>query len=639
MVFHPSTEDNVRFESREHGKSVLAGLQHLRQMQQLFDVTLVAESKEFHAHRVVLASCSDYFRAMFTDGLKECTQSVINLNGLTASSISHLIDFAYNSSINIDSENVLDVLSGATHVQILPVITACENYLKDHLTLDNCVSTARVAELFCLTHLTHHVHNFVCRNWSTFSLCEEFHHLSASFLVSVLSSGYPVNCKEVDLLGSLLNWFSYMSVERSAHMASLLRCVLFENIDHEEFDCVANSKEWFEFVETCPKLLDLFPLITRLLRKDLDDSMSSGDEDQDTIVKVTNYSANLSSPVSVTRIQVRLSPPKVTKKCRVPGLVNTRGFHSTILVAGGFRKESGMTNNVLYLDNSSGTLKHLTKIPHLDQINFGMAVLHNELYVIGGCFNDHMQEIAHPFGFRYSPITDEWISIAPMAQERCRFLLCATDDRIYAIGGDPYASDVGPEDIAPCEVYNPTTNRWRPIRSLPGNRSQLAGTGMGRSLFISGGIQENEEKVFQDFYQYDPRADTWCQRADLLTPRTDHYMFTWEGRVYAVGGWHLDPLTHRRVMATTIDSYDPDTDSWQIEGTLNRLRTYGTYTMDNGCIYAIGGWSDGDHSQKCRTIDSFDLRFKAWVEGHDQSVALWEHGSCSLYLPKYVPQR
>ncbi|RUS89648.1 hypothetical protein EGW08_002569 [Elysia chlorotica] len=269
---------------------------------------------------------------MFTDGLKECTQSVINLNGLTASSISHLIDFAYNSSINIDSENVLDVLSGATHVQILPVITACENYLKDHLSLDNCVSTAGVAELFCLTHLTHHVHNFVCRNWSTFSMCEEFHHLSASFLVSVLSSGYPVNCKEVDLFASLLSWFSFITVERSVHMASLLRCILFENIDYEEFDSIANSKEWFQLVESCPKLLDLFPSVSRLLRKDLDESMSSGDEDQDTIVKVTNYNANLSSPISVTRIQVRLSPPKPAKKCRVPGLVNTRGFHSTILV-------------------------------------------------------------------------------------------------------------------------------------------------------------------------------------------------------------------------------------------------------------------------------------------------------------------
>ncbi|GFN86008.1 kelch-like protein 13 [Plakobranchus ocellatus] len=637
MALHTNADDNMRFESREHGKSVLAGLQHLRQMRQLFDVTLVAESKEFHAHRVVLASCSDYFRAMFTDGLKECSQSVINLNGLTASSISHLIDFAYNSSINIDSDNVVDVLSGATHVQILPVITACENYLKDHLSMDSCVSTAGVAELFCLSHLTHHVHNFICRNWSTFSMSEDFHHLSAPFLVSVLSSGYPVNCKEVELLESLLSWFSYMPLERNSHMSNLLKCIMFENIDREEFESVMNSKEWFELTVNCPKLLDFLPIITKLFYKEGD--FSSGDDGRDTIVKVTNYNSNYNSPVSVTRIQVRHSPPKMAKKRRVPGLINNRGFHSTILVAGGFRKESGMTNNVLYLDSSSGTLRHLTKIPHLDQINFGMSVLYNQLYIVGGCFNDHMQEISHPFGFRYSPDMDEWTSIAPMAQERCRFLLCSTDDRIYAVGGDPYTSDVGPEDAAPCEVYNPTTNRWRPIRSLPGNRSQLAGTSLGKSLFISGGIQENEEKVFQDLHQYDPRSDTWCRRSDLLSPRTDHCMFTWEGRVYVVGGWHLDPVTHRRVMATTIDSYDPDTDSWRVEGTLNRLRTYGTYTVDKGCIYAIGGWTDGDHSQKCRTIDTFDLRFKAWVEGQDQSVALWEHGSCSLYLPKFVPQR
>lgn len=62
LALHTGIEDNVRFESTDHGKSVLAGLQHLREMQQLFDVILVAESREFPAHRVVLASCSDYFR-------------------------------------------------------------------------------------------------------------------------------------------------------------------------------------------------------------------------------------------------------------------------------------------------------------------------------------------------------------------------------------------------------------------------------------------------------------------------------------------------------------------------------------------------------------------------------------------------
>ena len=54
--------DKFLFESTDHGKSVLEGLQQLRQMQQLFDVILVAEKREFPAHKVVLASCSDYFR-------------------------------------------------------------------------------------------------------------------------------------------------------------------------------------------------------------------------------------------------------------------------------------------------------------------------------------------------------------------------------------------------------------------------------------------------------------------------------------------------------------------------------------------------------------------------------------------------
>ncbi|CAL1530678.1 unnamed protein product [Lymnaea stagnalis] len=632
LALHVGLEDNVRFESTDHGKSVLAGLQHLREMQQLFDVILVADSREFPAHRVVLASCSDYFRAMFTDGLRECTESRVSLNGLTASSIAHLIDFAYNSTINIDSDNVLDVLSGATHVQILPVISACENYLKDHLTIENCVNTAKVAELFSLRHLQQHVMNFVCRNWATFSMCGDFHHLMPQFLVSVLSSGYPVNCKEIDVFLSVLSWFSYFPTERTNYIVDVLQCIMLENISASEFESILCSKEWIELTDGCPKLFEHFPALANLCN-DNTPSLSV----EDTIISVTNYSPNIRSNLSVTRIELRQPLCKPFKRHKIPGLINSRGFHSTIIVAGGFRKESGMTNNVLYLDSCSTSLRHLTKIPHLDQINFGMAVFQNQLYIVGGCFNDHMQEIAHPFGFQYTPTTDEWISIAPMHQERCRFLLCATEDRIYAIGGDPFASDVGPEDVAPCEVYNPKTNKWRYISSLPGNRSQLAGTSLGKHVLVSGGIQENEEKVFQDFYQYDPRTDRWSRKADLLTARADHSMFVWEEKVYVIGGWHLDSQTNQRIMATSIDSYDFSTDSWEVIGSLNRVRTYGTYTLDKDSIYAIGGWCGGDHSQKCRTIDTFNLPFQTWAQGREQNIALWEHGSCSLYLPKFVP--
>ena len=57
-----SSDDQVSFQATDHGDSVLAGLKHLREKQQLFDVTFLVEGQEFRAHRVVLASCSDYFR-------------------------------------------------------------------------------------------------------------------------------------------------------------------------------------------------------------------------------------------------------------------------------------------------------------------------------------------------------------------------------------------------------------------------------------------------------------------------------------------------------------------------------------------------------------------------------------------------
>lgn len=526
------------------------------------------------------------------------------------------------------TDNVFDVLSGATHVQILPVINACENYLIRHLTLDNCISAANVAELYSLKNLQQHVLNFMCQNYTSFSVDGDFYELTPQFLTMLLSCGYPVNCKEIDVFISVLKWFSYSPAGRVSHMTSILRCIIFDNISWTEFSSAINSKEWLELSDTCPMLLDSIPTLSKLFRCKL--------LEEDTIINVTNYSPAIKSPVSVTRIEVRHQSFIPSRMCKVPGLINSRGFHSAIIVAGGFSKESGMTNNVLYLDSCTGSLKHLTKIPHIDQINFGVAVYQNQLFVVGGCFNDHMQEIAHPFGFCYTPASDKWISIAPMLQERCRFLLCATDDRIYAIGGDPCASDMSPEDVAPCEVYNLKLNKWKSVSPLPGNRSQLAGTSLGRCVLVSGGILECEEKVFQDFYQYDPRTDIWERRADMLTPRTDHSMFVWEEQVYVIGGWHLDPVTKRRIMATTIDCYSFATNSWEEVGLLNTVRTYGTYTLNRDSIYAIGGWCDGDLAQKCYTIDTFNLRFRTWVQGHEQKTALWEHCSCSLYLPKIV---
>lgn len=62
-----------------HFKNILAGLNDLRKKEELLDITLIVQNEVFHAHKAVLAACSDYFRAMFTDNMLESRQTEIVL--------------------------------------------------------------------------------------------------------------------------------------------------------------------------------------------------------------------------------------------------------------------------------------------------------------------------------------------------------------------------------------------------------------------------------------------------------------------------------------------------------------------------------------------------------------------------------
>ena len=58
----PGGLQTYHFELPSHLGTLLSGLDSLRNKSLLFDVTLIVEGQRFGAHRVVLASCSDYFR-------------------------------------------------------------------------------------------------------------------------------------------------------------------------------------------------------------------------------------------------------------------------------------------------------------------------------------------------------------------------------------------------------------------------------------------------------------------------------------------------------------------------------------------------------------------------------------------------
>lgn len=61
---------------------------------------------------------------------QESRESEIRLNGVTAAGIRLLLDYAYTSRLALTLDNIQDILSAASHVQVVAVVEACSNYLQ-----------------------------------------------------------------------------------------------------------------------------------------------------------------------------------------------------------------------------------------------------------------------------------------------------------------------------------------------------------------------------------------------------------------------------------------------------------------------------------------------------------------------------
>lgn len=71
-------------------------LNSLRQANKFCDgVIRTQDGGEFPIHRAILAACSPYFRALFTNVICDTENSVVTIPDVTADIMSLVIDFAY----------------------------------------------------------------------------------------------------------------------------------------------------------------------------------------------------------------------------------------------------------------------------------------------------------------------------------------------------------------------------------------------------------------------------------------------------------------------------------------------------------------------------------------------------------------
>lgn len=112
-----------------------------------------------------MASCSDYFRSMFTNGMKECQQSEIELKGVSALGLEKVIDIIYTSNTFFDSNEALfDCIAAANHMQCLLAVDLCEKNLINRVNHNNFNYFIQMAKLYRLNKALKQIDSFITNN-------------------------------------------------------------------------------------------------------------------------------------------------------------------------------------------------------------------------------------------------------------------------------------------------------------------------------------------------------------------------------------------------------------------------------------------------------------------------------------------
>ncbi|XP_028743126.1 kelch-like protein 13 isoform X6 [Peromyscus leucopus] len=566
------------FTSNTHSSVVLQGFDQLRHEGLLCDVTLMPGDTDdaYPVHRVMMASASDYFKAMFTGGMKEQELMCIKLHGVSRVGLRKIIDFIYTSKLSLNMDNLQDTLEAASFLQILPVLDFCKVFLISGVNLDNCVEVGRIANTYHLTEVDKYVNTFVLRNFSALITTGEFLKLPFERLAFVLSSNSLKRCTELELFKATCRWLR-LEEPRMDFAAKLMKNIRFPLMTPQELINFVQTVDFMRTDNTCVNLL----------------------------LEASNY-----------QMMPFMQPVMQSDRTAI------RSDTTHLVTLGGvLRQQLVVSKELRMYDEKTHEWKSLAPM-EAPRYQHGIAVIGNFLYVVGGQSNyDTKGKTAVDTVFRFDPRYNKWIQVAPLNEKRTFFHLSALKGYLYAVGGRNAAGE-----LPTVECYNPRTNEWTYVAKMNEPHYGHAGTVYGGVMYISGGITHD---TFQkELMCFDPDTDKWTQKAPMTTVRGLHCMCTVGDRLYVIGGNHFRGTSDYDDVLSC-EYYSPIHDQWTpIASMLRGQSDVGVAVFENK-IFVVGGYS---WNNRCMVeiVQKYDPEKDEWHKVFDLPESLGGIRACTL---------
>jgi N-acetylneuraminic acid mutarotase len=178
-------------------------------------------------------------------------------------------------------------------------------------------------------------------------------------------------------------------------------------------------------------------------------------------------------------------------------------------------------NNAWEYDPATDAWKALAPMPTKRGSPVAAAV-GDKIYVIGGAVAGPKETAVHPqrphrsVGTveEYDPASNTWRERSAMPTPRNHATAGVVGGKIYVIGGRVGAAFIsaGSSNIDVVEQYDPATDSWGPSRAkMPSARSAMASGVYGGRIYVTGGEGQDSQRMytFRALEAYDPASNTW----------------------------------------------------------------------------------------------------------------------------------
>ncbi len=218
----------------------------------LCDITLVVDTKEIRAHKVVLAACSQYFEQMFIGEFAEPENEPIIIDEVEEDALMELIDFSYTSRIKLTDHNIYSLFEAADLLQFAGIKGACFKFFKQQINKSNCIRTWLFAEGHNCTELIEAAVKYIECNFLDIVRGREFLNIEQVDIVArILALEDLAITSEEQVYEAALGWLHHDPRKRKQHAPLVFKNVRFPSMSRDYLMHIVDSEPFIKEDTDC----------------------------------------------------------------------------------------------------------------------------------------------------------------------------------------------------------------------------------------------------------------------------------------------------------------------------------------------------------------------------------------------------